>query len=435
MFRSWWLVARVFVLVSTVAAVLAPQAIGAAPAPAWSLQQVLRAPNPGGLEFFGWSVDLSASGTTAVVGAPFTDGNVGAAYVFVNGGTGWVQQAELTASDRSARDLFGDEVAISDDGSAVVLGAPGKTVAGKLNAGAAYVFTRSRSVWAQRAELVGKPSGRGNNFGSSVAISAAGNRVGIGAPSRSVSGHRLAGAAYAFTRRGDGWSQSGFVTSSTPGANQYFGSSVAVSDSLLLVGAPGDYTTGADAVFVFDRSGGSYVPQATLTAPTGRSNEEFGAAMDLSRSTLVVGAPFHVAAAGGQGTAYVFSRSGRTGVWTERAELAASDGGATDEFGTAVAIGNGTVVVGTPYHDAGPNLAYGGAYVFGVVANAWVQTAEFNGEPDNGRRGTNFANSVAVSGALILVSEPDISSNGVSGAGVVDVFGPTVIPNSAALLR
>ena len=75
---------------------------------------------------FGTSVAIS--GSTAVVGAYRKDSGAGAAYIFVRSGTTWAQQEELTASDRAAGDGFGASVAIS--GSKAVVGATYPSQAG-----------------------------------------------------------------------------------------------------------------------------------------------------------------------------------------------------------------------------------------------------------------------------------------------------------------
>jgi hypothetical protein len=69
-----------------------------------------------------------------VVGAKYGNSTTGAAYVFVQSGTTWTQQDELTASDGAAYDTFGTSVAIRS--STVIVGAPDKN----SFTGAAYVF-------------------------------------------------------------------------------------------------------------------------------------------------------------------------------------------------------------------------------------------------------------------------------------------------------
>src|SRR5690606_29952397 len=69
----------------------------------------------------GISVSLSADGNTALIGAASDDIgtqiNQGSAYIFVRNGSGWVQQAKLTASDGESYDLFGTSVSLSADGN------------------------------------------------------------------------------------------------------------------------------------------------------------------------------------------------------------------------------------------------------------------------------------------------------------------------------
>ncbi len=89
---------------------------------------------------FGFSVALS--GDTAVVGARFDDtpagANAGSAYVFTGSGTVWTQQQKPIASDGATGDQFGYSVALSGD-TAVVGSYLDDTPAG-TDAGSAYVF-------------------------------------------------------------------------------------------------------------------------------------------------------------------------------------------------------------------------------------------------------------------------------------------------------
>jgi hypothetical protein len=83
------------------------------------------------------------------------------------------QMAELVGSDTVANDSFGYSVAIS--GSTAVVGAPIHAE----DAGTAYVFTDTKGVWKQVAELVGSDTVADDDFGGSVAIS--GSTVVVGA--------------------------------------------------------------------------------------------------------------------------------------------------------------------------------------------------------------------------------------------------------------
>src|SRR5262249_43398371 len=132
---------------------------------------------------------------------------LGAAYVFVKPRSGWADAtdtARLTASDIVLGESFGSSVAIS--GGTVVAGAPDATVGGNLEQGAAYVFVKPRSGWAdgtQPAMLTASDGASVNVFGLSVAIS--GGTVVAGADLATVAANTEQGAAYLFVKPGSGW--------------------------------------------------------------------------------------------------------------------------------------------------------------------------------------------------------------------------------------
>ena len=137
---------------------------------------------------FGSSLAMSADGSTVVVGAPdnLPHGyDSGAAYVFIRPAGGWgsgaPEVATLTASDGAPNQRFGQAVAVSADGQTIVIGPAG-----------AYVFTRPSGGWTDATEAVklaiaDDPYG---SFGTSVAVTGDGAAVFVGAPH----------AAYVFTR-------------------------------------------------------------------------------------------------------------------------------------------------------------------------------------------------------------------------------------------
>lgn len=305
----------------------------------WTQQAYLRSANIGGGDQFGNAVALS--GNTLVAGAHFEDSNAtgvngngadnsasasGAAYIFVREGTAWRQEAYLKASNTypsngpESGTQFGSAVAISGD--TVVIGAEREAsgasgVNGEQNdrskehSGAAYVFERWQGNWSQQAYLKGIPSETYAGFGGAVAIS--GDIIAIGAQDHGTSSQ---GAAYVFTRRGGNWSPTSVLVSGNPGPADFFGSSVAISGSTILVGASYEHT---DATGVDDP--------------------------DFARVSY---------AAGG---AYVFTPDG-TG-WLRRTYLKASNNNEGmgffpgDRFGTSVAISGDYAVVGAVGEDSG----------------------------------------------------------------------------------
>ena len=262
---------------------------------------------------FGWSVAVSGLGTTAVVGelAPASSGSIGSAYVFTLGRGGWSQTAKLTGSGAAPDDFFGSSVAISALGTTVVVGAYGQHKA----AGAVYVFTRGRGGWSQTGELTGSDTKLGNAFGYSVAVSALGGTVVAGAPHRD----RFAGAVYVFTRGRGGWSQAAELTDPGTVPDDQFGWSVAISalGTTAVAGAPAFLGSYIGAAYVFTLGPGGWSRTAKLTGSD--SVSIFGSSVAVSGlgTTVVVGAPWYNPDTGFSGAAYVFTL-GRGG-WSQTA--------------------------------------------------------------------------------------------------------------------
>ena len=314
---------------------------------------------------FGYSVALSADGTTALVGAYGVSSATGAAYVFhVSGQGSWATSAApmatLTNSAGAAGDEFGVSVALSADGTTALVGAPDVTSL----IGAAYVFhVPGEGSWATAgaptATLTNSAGASNDHFGVSVALSADGTTALVGA----VDVSSLIGAAYVFHVPGEGsWATAGAptatLTNSAGATHDFFGVSVALSadGTTALVGA---YGVGLfrGAAYVFHVPGeGSWAttgaPTATLTNSAGAAGDEFGFSVALSAdgTTALVGA-YGVSSL--RGAAYAFHVAGE-GSWAttgaSTATLTNSAGGAGDEFGFSVALSaDGSVaLVGPP---------------------------------------------------------------------------------------
>ncbi|MGB8013396.1 MAG: choice-of-anchor D domain-containing protein [Terriglobales bacterium] len=348
--------------------------------------------------------------------------------MFVQSGETWSQQAELTASDGAADDNFGSSVAVS--GNTVVVGAPSHTVGSNTLQGAAYVFVQSGETWSQQAELTSSDGAKNDEFGGSVAVS--GSLLVVGAPNKTVGSNASQGEAYVFVQIGETWNQQAELTASDGTAGDGFGS-VAASEGTVVVGAP--YHTVASnfwqgAAYVFEQNGATWSQQAELTASDGGAYDNFGGVAE-SGSTVVVGATGHtVGSNASQGAAYVFVESGAT--WSQQAELAASDGAAGDHFGL-VAVNGSIAVVGAGGHKAGLNKGQGAVYVFAQNGNTWSQQTEVTAS--DGAAGDHFG-VVAISGGTIMVGTPfvEVGSNPNQGAAYVFVPGARALSFSSASL-
>jgi hypothetical protein len=258
----------------------------------------------------------------------------------------------------------------------------------------------SAGGWRQVAELQGSDTGSGDELGSTVAIS------GSTAVAGSTEHGAEAGAAYVFTGSGGAWKQSAEPVNPDIVSFDQFGSSVAVSGSTLVVGAQ-DVGSQSGRAYVFAKAGNGWTQTAELKGSDTASYDEFGSAVAVSGSTIVVGAGSHDLR---EGRAYVLTESG-TG-WTQTAELKISDKASYDDFGSSVAVSGSTIVVGAYDHAAGA----GRAYVFAKTVNRWRQTAGLKGSDTIA--GDYFGFSVAVSGLTVVVGAEYHSGN----AGRVYVF-------------
>jgi hypothetical protein len=114
---------------------------------AYSQQQKLFANDGDGGDLFGESVAVSSDGSTALISADVdnnSNGDVaGSVYVFVRSDGTWTQQQKLSAADGDLGDEFGRSVAVSSDGSTVIIGAHENDEPNGTDAGSVYVFTRS----------------------------------------------------------------------------------------------------------------------------------------------------------------------------------------------------------------------------------------------------------------------------------------------------
>jgi hypothetical protein len=386
----------------------------------------VRAHNADASDNFGSSVAIS--GDTLVVGALNEDGaakgvdgaadsdaasSAGAVYVFVRGQDGWKQEAYLKASNPATGARFGASVAIAGD--TIAVGAPGEASASAdgtgtaFGSGAAYVFVRRRGEWSERQFLKATNAGPGDLFGSAVAIED--GAIVVGAPGEAsiatgVNGIQnnnaavASGAAYVFQRGSgdDAWIQVAYLKAAHPTARDAFGSSVAISDGTIVVGANGEDSNATSidgdgenetaqnsgAVFTFVRDGESWLPDAYFKASANAAGDAFGSSVAISGNTLAVGAPGSLQ---GNGAVYVFERVG--GRWTEQAHTMPEPpamlvrSGPGDAFGASVRVVPGLLLVGAygedslrsgfsrePGNEKAPNS--GAAYLYFRDGGEWV---------------------------------------------------------------
>jgi hypothetical protein len=320
----------------------------------------LTAPDGAAYDYFGSTVAIS--GDYAVVGAPGS-GDTGAAYIFKKEDTTWVEQIKLTPGDGAASENFGTWVSISGDTLAV--GAPKSNA----NTGAAYVFTRDGSTWTQQARLIAGDGQAYDEFGACISIS--GDTLVVGAPNHDD----YSGAAYVFTRQGSSWSEPIKLDGGGATVAGHFGNSVSISEDTLIIGSPsvgnqkgaafifrhagsewvaeaqlepgdavaweyfgasvfisGDYAIvgntglaeanveGAARIYAYD--GTAWVEQAKITSSSVNAGESFGRSVSINSDMAAVSEP---KVWNDAGAVYLFQRTGAQ--WNEQDPLIPGEGG------------------------------------------------------------------------------------------------------------
>lgn len=235
----------------------------------WQQTGYLKATFPDTHDRFGLSVAMAGTQRTAVIGAPGASSpsryvNVGeeldtltwagAAYVFEKMGGSWLQTAYLKPVNPDAHDHFGQSVAVSVDGTRIVVGAYREKSANSnpynnsaVPYGAAYVFDYIDGVWQQTKYLKPLSPIQYENFGYEVAISDDGRTIAVGAPRVDGIGEGPVPRVYIFRLDSAGnWFQAQTLI---PPSAQYFdrfGTDIGFSPdgARLIVGAPTESGSG-----------------------------------------------------------------------------------------------------------------------------------------------------------------------------------------------
>lgn len=279
----------------------------------------------------------------------------------------------------------------------------------------------------ESVRLVGEPSvmeadGEAfDGFGGAIAVD--GDTVLVSAPADDVGANLDQGSAYVFRRSGATWSLQAKLTIPGGAANAFMGRrSVALEGDTALIGAPAqdiDGRSSQGAAYVFVRAGTNWTLQARLTATDGGAGDEFGAAVALSGETALVGASgARVGASQGVGAAYVFERSG--GDWTQQAKLAAQDGRASGSFGAAVALSGGSALIGAPLGDVVENDNQGTAYLFVRDSAGWREVQKL--VASSGATDSRFGGAVDLEAGVAVVGASGARVGGDLWRGAAYVF-------------
>jgi hypothetical protein len=265
------------------------------------------------------------------------------------------------------------------------------TVNGVVAQGAAYLYSKAGDTWSESQKLTASDGGLFDNFGASVAISS--EAIAIGANGATVGQNPAQGAVYVFTKSGSTWVQTQKLVANDGAAFDNFGLSVAMEGPTIVVGSP--------------------------VADDGASGDSFGESVALNKQVALVGA-YNAAVNGhfGQGAAYIFTRS--AGMLVQSQKLVADDGASFDNFGNAVALDKNRALIGADVATVDGHTSQGKAYLFTASAGTWTQAETF--VSSDGTTDDFFGAALALEPgtALIATPHPVIDGNSWQGAAYFD---------------
>ena len=362
----------------------------------------------------GFSIALSLNGTVLAVGAPSNDGrgrSSGQVRVYIDTGTNWTRLGgDLDGA--AAGDQFGYSLALSADGMTLAVGAPTTNAGGRTDSGEISMHRWNGSTWIDRGSSI-QGLDSSDNFGYSVALSDDGTVLAVGAPFRGRSDN---GQVKVFGWNGTAWNQGGGSDINGFASSDYLGDSVALSSDGLTVACGADQSSSSSVagyVLVHRWSGTEWVRIGEIFG-FGRG-DHFGESVSLSGDGTVLA----VGADNGNYCA-VFRYDGST--WSQIGQTLYGLGSG-DRFGHSVdlSVAGDVVVVGGYGGEASNGSPFSHALVYRLIPNRdqWVQvgqnlTADWVFHEFYGR-----SVSISGDGTRIAVGRLDAGGN---GAGVVRVY-------------
>ncbi|QJE97055.1 choice-of-anchor D domain-containing protein [Luteolibacter luteus] len=325
--------------------------------------RTLENPTPVLNDYFGGAV--AAAGNRIIVAASQDDGgapNAGTIYVYQrNSGTPTVPVYSIPNPVPQVQDQFGNALAVS--GNLLVAGAFKNDVGGMVDAGSAYVFNLASATPSVPILTFDNPEpGLDDWFGCSVAIS--GTKVAIGAHGNDA-GATNSGSVYIYdTSSPTPTTPVAILRDPSPAEGDGFGYTVGISGNYVAVGSPMNESGANDSgsVYIFDLSQSQTVPVLTLDNPAPEPEDYFGISLAMSGTRLVVGASEVDLGAGDTGSAYVYELSYATPALPV-AILDNPEKKTGDWFGYSCAIDQMNIVVGAPLED-GATENRGAAFLF-----------------------------------------------------------------------
>jgi hypothetical protein len=374
----------------------------------------------------GVSIAISGDGNTAIVGGSGDSSNLGAAWVWTRSNSVWSQQGgKLVASDAVGNYVYqGHSVALSSDGNTALVGGPGDS----SGMGAAWIWVRSNGVWSQQGgKLVGSGTVGDLNIkqGWSVALSGDGNTAMIGGWGDDDN----SGAVWVWTRSGGVWSQQGGKLNGSGAvgkSEQGFSVALSADGNTAIVGGHFDQEE-FGAAWVWTRTGNVWSQQGSKLVGSDDSliiaHQGWSVALSGDGNTAMVGGW-----SDSGGTAWVWKRSGEA--WSQQGGKLIGSGNAgvaSQGWSVALSSNGNTALIGGPTDSTDCCAASkGAAWVWSRSGDIWSQQGgKLVGAGDSlhmARQGVSVA--VSSDGNTLIVGGPGDNL----GIGAAWIFTQSISP-------
>ena len=282
--------------------------------------------------------------------------------------------------------------AVSVDGEIAIIGA-----SQHAQMGAVYIYSWSGIAWDQEIKLSNPDSDLDDRFGSSVAIS--GDVLIVGAELDDNLGNN-SGTAYIFRNGPDGWIVEQELVAFDGAAGDFFGVAVWIDGDVAIVGAVGDddNDVGPGSAYIYRFDGKAWVEEQKLL-PSPPGSNQFGAFVSISGDAAIVGAYWDGDNGFQSGAAYIYRYDANSKVWLQETKLHDPNGASQDNFGWSVAINGDVVIVGARGDDDNGDNA-GSAFIYRLSGKVWLQQAML--VASDGNSADRFGYSVDVSGDMAI---------------------------------
>jgi len=321
----------------------------------WSHVAVLTSSVPGSAPRFGEAIAIS--GDTIVVSSTLENSAAGVVYVFIKPGGGWIdatEDARLTIAGTPSDRFLGASLAIKDDETRIVAGAPGNPgIVGKV-----HIYEKPGGGWisaTESASISGSDGEVGDNFGGDVDLGPGGTVLAVGAPRWGLASFSSTiGAVYMYRHNGSIYAEEATtLQSALTTAGDRFGGLVEVSDDVMVAVA-----TVGQHISVYKYSG-TWVEDEAFFMP----HEAFGLSGldmdDADDSRFLIGDSLAFPTDTGlssKGYAVLFEEV--LGTWKVALELHPSDPAIDGNYGASVALQGDLALMGSTGIDSFAGAVY-----------------------------------------------------------------------------